>query len=156
MSETVRTRFMALLLCSFLTQASMGADLYPDLVKAAGAGDVAKVRSLLDQGVDPNAASSGMGRSALAYAAFYKRAEVMEVLLAAGADPNARSKLGQTALHEVLNAPGPSRKLEMVKLLLAHGADVNAKDNIGMTPLALAKLDELEDVATLLQENGAH
>ena len=57
-----------------------------------------------------------------------------EILLAHGADVNAKSDSGYTPLH------GAARDaaFERVKVLLEHGADVNAKNSYGSTPLDLA------------------
>src|SRR5206468_13020670 len=53
------------------------------------------------------------------------------VLLGYGADVNARSREGLTALHYAVR----SGKLPLIRLLLDHGADVHAADPTGLTPL---------------------
>ena len=58
-----------------------------ELRQAASAGDVAKVKALLDQGVDVNAANS-YGGTALTFAARRGNAEMVKLLLERGADPN--------------------------------------------------------------------
>jgi ankyrin repeat protein len=45
---------------------------------------------------------------------------------------------------------------EIVRLLLARGADPNAADNTGHTPLQQATKRNLQDVAALLEQAGAH
>ncbi|KAL0829878.1 hypothetical protein ABMA28_003358 [Loxostege sticticalis] len=56
------------------------------------------------------------------------RKEVVQVLLAAGIDPNIRTHNG-TPLHEA----ACFRKASVVRILLANGADLNATDRRGMT-----------------------
>lgn len=148
-----RSILLALLLSPI--GAAFADGLYSDLLQAAGTGDVAQVQALLAQGSDPNLPSGVVGRSALAYAVFFKQVETITVLLEAGADVNVRSDFGHTPLHEALSAPGERGKLAIVKLLLAHGADVNAEDKLGMTPLKLTELDELDAIAEVLRQRGA-
>ena len=66
----------------------------------------------------------------------YGHAEIVNVLLNAGANVNAKNNIGYTAL-EVAIRKGHT---EIVNALLKAGADVNAKDSFGMTMLELAKM----------------
>jgi hypothetical protein len=74
------------------------------------------------------------------------RAEVVRLLLAAGADVNARDALGLTPLALSAHNPG------IVRLLLEAGGDPNAPDYRGKTALDSAYDDE---VKRLLVEHGA-
>src|SRR5258708_36843736 len=97
-------------LCFWLWHRTFGHDLIKDqlLVKAANAGDVGRVQTLLQQKADPNALSSPSsstpwwkqalnpmdGRvSALTLASNRGASEVVEELLARGADPNIRDNI---------------------------------------------------------------
>ena len=72
------------------------------------------------------------GVTALMYAALYADADTLKQLLARGAQVNAQSKAGLTAL---LLALGDAEK---VKVLLAHGAEPNLRTPQGHTALELA------------------
>jgi ankyrin repeat protein len=67
----------------------------------------------------------------LHYAAYGGHKEIAELLIAEGADVNAKDEDGVTPLHEA--AFGGYK--EIAELLIAKGADVNAKNNGGETPL---------------------
>jgi ankyrin repeat protein len=70
-----------------------------EILAAAGNGDVAKVRLLLDR--NPNLAFSKNkeGFTALHYAASYGYLEIAELLLTKNADVNAKTSKGDTPLH---------------------------------------------------------
>jgi ankyrin repeat protein len=74
----------------------------------------------------------------LIYAALYNRAEIVDLLLKAGADPNVtvsnpdENVRGETAL---MYATDLREKLQIVALLLKHGADPNVANSKGETAL---------------------
>ncbi|HEY0962204.1 MAG TPA: ankyrin repeat domain-containing protein [Pseudomonadales bacterium] len=62
----------------------------------------------------------------------------VDVLLAAGADPNVADPNGETALHLAAKALHPG----IVRALVAHGASLDAQDKGGLTPQqAVAKME---------------
>jgi ankyrin repeat protein len=77
--------------------------------------------------------------------------DVAEMLIAKGADVNARNKGGWTALH--LAARGGS--MEWVEFLIFNGADVNAENVRGETPLHFAVANGHKEVAELLIARSA-
>ncbi len=101
---------------------------------AAMAGDLAEVRRLLKDGGDVNAAM-GDGTNALHHAAMRGDAEMAGVLLSAGANVRATTRLGgYTALH-LASQRGHDR---VIALLVEAGANPNHPTATGATPLMLA------------------
>ncbi|MEK6742096.1 MAG: ankyrin repeat domain-containing protein [Nitrospirota bacterium] len=79
--------------------------------------------SLLDKGADVNAKDStgggpGMGLSVLMHASYRGKTEVVKLRLARGAESNARSNNGDTALKIAVQA----RRLAVVNVLKQAGA----------------------------------
>src|SRR5258707_862060 len=73
-------------------------------------------------------------------------AEVQK-LLGEGADVNAKSKAGRTALMGAADLG----QLDTVRVLLEQGADVDAKDRKGATALRLAEKYKYSSIAALLR-----
>ncbi|MEW6322742.1 MAG: ankyrin repeat domain-containing protein [Acidobacteriota bacterium] len=114
--------------------------------------DVAAVRALLQQGADVNAAQ-GDGMTALHWAAERGHAELAGMLLYAGANVQAVTRIGAyTPLHLAARAAS----LPVVQALLSAGADVTATTtNTGVTPLHLAAAAGHAGIVTALVEKGA-
>jgi ankyrin repeat protein len=78
--------------------------------------------------------------------------ELIELLIANGADVNAKGFGGMTAL----GAATSFDNTEAIKLLIEKGADVNAKDNNGQTALFYATTFDNAEAIRLLIDNGAN
>jgi ankyrin repeat protein len=118
---------------------------------AAKAGDVTAVTAMLKAGGDVNAAE-GDGMTALHWAASRGDAAMAQVLLSAGANLRATTRLGGiTALH--LASQGGHATV--VATLIAGGAEPNTATATGATPLMLAARSGDADTVTRLVETGA-
>ncbi|CAG0897501.1 unnamed protein product [Cyprideis torosa] len=103
------------------------------------------VELLLAHGADPNIANSGDETSPLHHA---KSAETAELLIAKGAEVNAKDRRGKTPLFEATE----NHHHSVVEVLLANGADPNIADEDERSPLHRARSAE---TAELLIEKGA-
>ncbi len=104
---------------------------------ACSSGHIELVRLLLERGANPNI--RGMQMQTPIFHA--QSAEMAELLLAAGADPNAEDVDEWVPLH-VANA-------KVTRVLLAHGAEPMVCDRGDITPLAWA--EDPEKIRLLLQ-----
>ena len=102
---------------------------------AAGEGNIEAVKQHIAAGTDVDAKTRG--ETPLLWAARFGQSQVAELLIAEGADVNAKNVVGQTPLHWAAMAGHK----EIIELLIAAGADVNAKTKRGDTPLDLAEDD---------------
>src|SRR3954463_7614720 len=119
---------------------------------AAMKGDRDAVRSLLKQGADVSAAK-GDGMTALHFAAERGDAAMAEMLIYAGANVSAVTRIGQyTPLHLASRAGNAA----VVQALLTAGATVAAKTSTsGVTPLHLAAASGSAATVALLLDHGA-
>jgi ankyrin repeat protein len=123
------------------------------LPDAAMKGDRLSVQSLLQQKADVNAAQ-GDGSTALHWAAYLNDVEMAQMLIKAGADLNATTRIGHMTplFMAARNAGGP-----MVELLIKAGADPNSVDTVtGTTPLMLAAAAGKPDAVQALLDHGAN
>jgi len=155
-----------------------------ELIKAVINGNTAKVVDFMLKGVSPDTLDPD-GISALNYACWHDRLDIVRVLSSFDADLNQRDARGVTALHVACNR---SNGEELLAYLLKHGADiavrgdngesilhhaaaggnidgitfairngvdVNDADNDGATPLSYAIVCDNVDTLEYLLSNGA-
>jgi ankyrin repeat protein len=121
------------------------------VAEAARMGDTTAVRKLLKGGADVNAAQ-GDGMTALHWAAQKGDPELVGMLLSAGANVRATTRLGgYTPIHLASQAG----HAQVVAALLAAGASSDVKTVTGASALMLAARSGSVDTATRLIENGA-
>jgi len=120
-------------------------------MRAALNGQIDKVRSLLEAGVDPNCRTKN-GYTALMGAALEGHGAVVELLLQAGADPNIRYIDDRTALFGAVH----QGHVEVVEILLQKGANPNVKEKTqNQTPLFFAVDQNHPGIIRLLINAGA-
>ena len=124
-----------------------------DLVLQARDGNLDKVRRLLNAGVSANAVNR-KGGTALGGAAALNHIEIVRVLLDAGANPNARTKIGGAT---ALMFAAVSGHREVVKMLLGAGANPHMMFNNGWTALiSTAQEEGYPEIAKMLLAAGAN
>lgn len=120
-----------------------------DLLAAVQAGQLDKVKSLLNDGALANAADEA-GERPLLHAVAGEQVEIARLLLQRGAQPNVKGPEGRTPL----GMAAASGNLALVRLLLQAGADVNARSDNRATALHEAILfDRPEALSLLLAQN---
>jgi ankyrin repeat protein len=119
------------------------------LFAAIRGGAVSDVARALANGASVNAVDAD-GVPALMAATLFADAQMVELLLTRGADPNRTGPAGTTALMWAV----PS--VEKARLLIAHGANVNARSDTDRTPLLVAaSYPRTVDVLRVLLDRGA-
>jgi ankyrin repeat protein len=154
----------------------------PGLFMAIGHQDAAAVKAMLARGADPNAQNT-LGMSALTIAAGVGNLEVIQALLAAGAEVNGGSQFGGPLTFAAYDSKPEVMRLllekgasistarpdrisilmlaaraghpEVLRQVLAKKADLHAVDNHGSTALSYAARAGKAEAARILLEAGA-
>ena len=131
-------------------------DRYDIVTIAAVADDMPTLTVAIALGASAKNVTSRYDGTALIAAAHLGHAEVVRILIRAGAPLDHVNSLGWTALIEsiVLGDGGP-RHTETLQALVEAGANVTLADRGGQTPLALARARGYNTMARLLQQAGA-
>ena len=115
---------------------------------------VAVLNALIAAGADINEAEPKYRSNALHLAAnSSKNPKIIDALLAAGANIDARNYLGETALIMAVNG---NAETKVTTQLIKNGADVNACDYQGHSVLEYARAAKRTYVINLLKEKGAN
>lgn len=115
---------------------------HPEVVKILAEADssVKAVNSTDEEGWAPIHSASSIGNL-----------DILQTLLARGADVNLQNNGGRTPLHYAASKGW----VKVAELLLSYGAKVNAKDKVGCTPLHRAASTGKSELCELLIEEGA-
>ena len=105
---------------------------------------------LLQHGVHPDSRLGNHGNTPLMQAACENEQKTMQLLLAAGADPNARNEANETPLGFAC----AWTQWAAAAILIRHGADVNAIETDNTTFLDWALTGSHNEGIQLLQANG--
>lgn len=142
-------KFLLLTLLTFASICVSNAQTASSKIFSAVRDDIKELRSLLDQGADPNSYDED-GDHLLMYAAMYASADCMQLLIEKGSNVNAKNSLDETALMWAVH------DLSKMKLLIERGAEVNAKAKSGNTALLIAAvgLGKYEAVKLLLDKGA--
>ena len=147
-------RLMGLAACSALMMTAWlgAAPSSSPVADAAMKGDRDALRALLKQGADVSAAK-GDGMTALHFAADRGDVAMTEMLVYAGANVAAVTRIGHyTPLHLASRAGNAA----VAQALVKAGADVSARTTTsGVTPLHLAAASGNSEIITLLLDKGA-
>jgi ankyrin repeat protein len=143
-------RLLIPLLTVVLLVENAGAAARPPLVDAAKNGDATRLRDLLRQKVDVNAADED-GTTALHWVSYRDDLESADLLVRAGARVNVANDLGVTPLWTASQNGSEA----MVRRLLSAGANPNAALLAGETPVMVASRSGYPAVVELLISRGA-
>lgn len=133
---------------------ALEADRYDIVTIAAVADDVATLKAALALGCSAKNITSRWDGTALIAAAHLGHAEVVKVLIAAGAPLDHVNNLGWTAVIEsIVLGDGGARHTATLKALVEAGAATQLADREGKTPLALAQSRGYREMVAILENN---
>jgi uncharacterized protein len=144
-------RLKGLFLALFITALLSSATGDTRLADAAEQDNRAAVRDLLNQKLDVNQAQ-GDGMTALHWAASNDDLELVQMLLGAGANVKAETRLGAVTPLFMACKNGNAA---IIEALLKAGASASAPDAHGTTPLMIAAAAGGSDAVNVLLEHGA-
>jgi ankyrin repeat protein len=135
---------------------ALDAQKYDIVTIAAVNNDVPMLRLALAGGCDAKNITSPYQGTALIAAAHLGHAEVVRVLIAAGAPLDHVNNLGWTALMEsIVLGNGGKAHTDTLEALVKAGANLNIADRQGVTPLGHAKSHGYGEMVKILEGAGA-
>jgi ankyrin repeat protein len=124
-------------------------DGWTPLHLAAAFGTPEAVQLLLERGASVDAVSKNPQTNQPLHAALAlgRNPETIRLLLAAGADPNARQTAGYTALFSAAAA----NRRDLAEILIAHGANPSLQNDFGQTAATFARERNHAELADWLE-----
>lgn len=116
------------------------------MTSAQSPGDLKVIQQLMELG-DVNSRVGQVGQTALHLAVKHGRVPTVRLLLAQGADPNARDHAGTTPLISACDRGHAN----IVRILLEANCDINLKDKGGRSALSLATQASHTEIVDLLK-----
>ena len=123
-----------------------------DLYEACTVGSVEQARALIEKNPAQVNSTSPDGFPPVALAAYFGHPEIVELLIASGADVNAQATnaMKVAAIHAAVSA----RDVRCVEILLRSGADPNLQQQQGFTPMQAAVANGDQEIIQLLTSHG--
>jgi ankyrin repeat protein len=137
--------------CAKFSHGSADSAQAAEFFKTLEDGDTAKTKAMVLKEPGLVKAIDEGGNNALIYTVRYGHQELTELLIARGANVNAKGRKDWTPL---MVAAGRGDNA-MVKSLISRGADVNARNTYGTTPMIMAAASGDCETAKLLIKKGA-
>ncbi len=125
----------------------------PDIHEAAAEGNIKRVKQHLVEGVDVNAIFKDSW-TPLHMAAEGGHREIVDLLIAKGADINATAGWGDGVGWTPLHMAAEEGHKKVVELLILKGADINVKNGDDRTPLDDAIKHKNAEIANILRKHG--
>lgn len=139
------------ILCVFLVLSASLSAQGGEIHKAITKGDLKKVAALLNSHPELLESKDSLERTPVFLAVAKNQVEITALLLANGADVNARDGYGQVLLIQALSGFNHDK---MVRLLLSKGAELNPPDQL-VSPLSYVAMNgQLEDAKILIANDA--
>jgi ankyrin repeat protein len=141
---------LALFLLSFTVHAQNEKKSSPELIAAIKRGDIVAAKKLLDEGANPNSASSVGTETAINIAITRTDVPMTELLLNMKASSEALANNPFSPLTWVASTGGETgRKILIVRALVKAGADLNKVDTLGRTFLVQITNENIYNVPVI-------
>ena len=122
-----------------------------ELIKAAENNDLAKLKQIVHEGVDPNTFGKEY-MTPLFWESGHQNKKAMKALLAVGADPNLKDPDGNSPMAMVAGA----KDIELTRILLEAGGDPDIKNDVGEPALFIAIGQKRIENVEILLDYGAN
>jgi|GEM_PF-4296908 len=133
-------------------------EVLQNVIEAVETGEVAAVSKMIADYPDLICEPTADGDQILHFACWQKHSAIVDLLIEAGADVNARGDFGKTPLHYAIYE-GDESSTMLVKQLLAAGASPHAKDETcEQNPLGWAVREQIDGIGpsiALIEAAGA-